>query len=724
MTVKTLKQAIDNLPCTLNQLYDDAFCRIDDQNEEERDFAKKALRWVAYAYRPLTVRELEEALAIEPQGQDLDPDAIPDIAFVLEACAGLLIVDKGTEQVRLVHYTAQDYLDTLLTSRYLGAHASIAGDCITYLNYDVFQVRTSNDEPDEDLNEDSDAESGDGSEHGRLARARDGREMLTYDLLSYAVEYWEKHYHAAGQGVELGVQLYDFLASNPRIYLRDHWLYGRRGSEHGLLPAHLEKVSGILIAAYHGLCDTLQRLLQENEVDVNWKGSSGLSALHLAAMNGKVVCAEFLLEHGADIECEGDGGHTPLMSAISHGSITTAWLLVESGADTRADARAGEAPFVMVDWASPIPFLELLLIHGADVNTQGYRGTQLILRAEEDDVETARWLLEKGAAVDLVDGRGQTALFRAASRGSVDMVELLLGHGADFSITDEDVDTLLHLACQIGEVALVRRFLDLGIDVGARNCRGDTPSHVAAQKGTGDCLELLLAQHADVDVANQIGRTPLMDAIYSCSSKVIDHLLDAGAKVDLQDRAGWTALHYAASQSNTSTIQILLKHRASCEVRSSLDLSLKYDGAALSVEHILIGKVTDERMFLNAQTLHNWTPGYVWRKLVHIIEEAYECRVWEGGMTALDVACVHNNAACIALLEPLTGSKTESTTVPFKDYLCDLFGVSSIIAVMREMKRRKDEEYRERKREQQEKEKEKGENKHSSSPYLGSDTND
>ena len=139
LSVKALKKAIENLPRELRELYDDALRRIDAQNEDDREIAISLVRWVTYAYRPLTIRELEEALAIVPGEEDFDPEGLPFIQDALNACAGLLVVDDETSQVRMVHYTAQDYFDQLLDYRFQGAHAVIAEHCITYLSYKVFQ---------------------------------------------------------------------------------------------------------------------------------------------------------------------------------------------------------------------------------------------------------------------------------------------------------------------------------------------------------------------------------------------------------------------------------------------------------------------------------------------------------------------------------------------------------------------------------------------------------
>ncbi|KAL8634792.1 MAG: hypothetical protein Q9226_009433, partial [Calogaya cf. arnoldii] len=89
---------------------------------DDRILAEKALRWVAYTYRPLNAEALQEALAIEPGDLDFDVEAMHRIGLILDVCAGLLIHDNENDTVRLVHYTAQDYFDRNAGSRFDKAH--------------------------------------------------------------------------------------------------------------------------------------------------------------------------------------------------------------------------------------------------------------------------------------------------------------------------------------------------------------------------------------------------------------------------------------------------------------------------------------------------------------------------------------------------------------------------------------------------------------------------
>ena len=177
-------------------MYDDAIARIESQNQDYRTLAEKALRWIAYAFRPLPVEALQEAVAIElvepgehtfdDEGiQDYNNEAMPSIGSILDVCAGLLIHDETSGLVRLVHYTAQDYFDAHAGSRFDKAHTCIARECITYLSYKCFQ------NPEESSTELETSKSSDASSDDAVAGSvsvSSGRRC--YYLFDYATAFW------------------------------------------------------------------------------------------------------------------------------------------------------------------------------------------------------------------------------------------------------------------------------------------------------------------------------------------------------------------------------------------------------------------------------------------------------------------------------------------------------------------------------------------------------
>ena len=111
-TRKAIRATVDTLPAELNGMYDNALTRIRYQGEEDASIAHKVLGWVVHATRPLTVQELQHALAVEPAQRDFDEEAIIEEEILLSVCLGLITIDGATGEMRLIHFTAQKYLQS------------------------------------------------------------------------------------------------------------------------------------------------------------------------------------------------------------------------------------------------------------------------------------------------------------------------------------------------------------------------------------------------------------------------------------------------------------------------------------------------------------------------------------------------------------------------------------------------------------------------------------
>ena len=109
-TLKGFKSGIANLPRSLDEVYMIALNRISSQVEFKRDLAIKLLPWLVFAERPLTITELTHALAVQVGDKSLPEDRFVTEETLISACAGIVVVDQGTNAVRLAHYTAEKYL--------------------------------------------------------------------------------------------------------------------------------------------------------------------------------------------------------------------------------------------------------------------------------------------------------------------------------------------------------------------------------------------------------------------------------------------------------------------------------------------------------------------------------------------------------------------------------------------------------------------------------------
>ncbi|KAK4117813.1 hypothetical protein N656DRAFT_764948 [Canariomyces notabilis] len=135
--------ALLNLPKSLEEAYDRSLNRIWNPQHSNLLF-----RIVAGAFRPLSLRELQEAMSVNPGKTDWDSGRMPrDIAKLVQSASGnLLTVNEQTLTVHYVHHTLLSHLQE--TKSVLSKFHFTAEDasrtmmeiCITYLNYDTFQA--------------------------------------------------------------------------------------------------------------------------------------------------------------------------------------------------------------------------------------------------------------------------------------------------------------------------------------------------------------------------------------------------------------------------------------------------------------------------------------------------------------------------------------------------------------------------------------------------------
>jgi uncharacterized protein len=198
----------------------------------------------------------------------------------------------------------------------------------------------------------------------------------------------------------------------------------------------------------------LTQALVEQGAAIDARNLEGSTALLLAAENERQATVGFLLAKGADPNLPGRSGVTALAAAAFKGNDRIVEQLIRRGADPDVADKTGKSA---VTYAAARGFTEVvrrLLDAGVDPkHAYGNDLTALMWTAGHEDgvnsraaLETIELLLDRGAAIDAADNRGQTALMIAAELGHVPVVEVLLRRGADRSKTDKGRKRAIDLA--------------------------------------------------------------------------------------------------------------------------------------------------------------------------------------------------------------------------------------------------------------------------------------
>jgi hypothetical protein len=98
----------------------------------------EVLKSTFLAERRLIVPELRHALATANSTSDsLDVDDLPFEKSLIDCCHGLVVVDKETSSVRLVHKPLQDFFEKQHGMRNLfeNGHNEITSTCLKYMTF-------------------------------------------------------------------------------------------------------------------------------------------------------------------------------------------------------------------------------------------------------------------------------------------------------------------------------------------------------------------------------------------------------------------------------------------------------------------------------------------------------------------------------------------------------------------------------------------------------------
>ena len=104
-------KALETAPRDMSSAYKDVMQRIEQSKPGDKVLAIKILSWLFYAFRPLLMDELLEALVVEDGDQDLQRDDMLQPTDVIECCKSLVVHEISTGLVRFPHYTVQEFIE-------------------------------------------------------------------------------------------------------------------------------------------------------------------------------------------------------------------------------------------------------------------------------------------------------------------------------------------------------------------------------------------------------------------------------------------------------------------------------------------------------------------------------------------------------------------------------------------------------------------------------------
>lgn len=186
--------------------------------------------------------------------------------------------------------------------------------------------------------------------------------------------------------------------------------------------------------------DKVKELIAQG-IDVNADNKDGNPLWEKAFNNPEML--QTLIAAGLNLETYNDMGHTALIYALYKGDNKTALELIEAGADVKTRAKGGS-----IDGFTPLHFAgkeltPVLIAKGADVNAMATDGSTPMVN--HFSVEKMKALYDAGASLEIKDG-GKTLMTIAALAQDVESMKFLQEKGFDINQPDDNGWTPLKYA--------------------------------------------------------------------------------------------------------------------------------------------------------------------------------------------------------------------------------------------------------------------------------------
>ncbi|XP_062577762.1 ankyrin-1-like [Saccostrea cucullata] len=273
---------------------------------------------------------------------------------------------------------------------------------------------------------------------------------------------------------------------------------------------------------------------------------------------------------------------SPLILAAKYHLHEAFLALLEAGADCNIQDRKGNTA-LMMGVVRGMEYVKPLIEKGAKVNIINHRDqSALSFALHLENTEMVSYLLENGADPDVMSSDGTPPIVFASITGAYDITQKLVKHGANVTSKNVQGYTALHVAAWNGYCNIVQLLLDSGMSHDTRTEDGNTPLSLAAHGNHTAVIDMLLPLGCNVNNADKDDDTPLLYASFNKNLEMVTKLVNAGANPDCKNKHNTTPLWNAVYKNDLSTIKYLIVKNVELEVVScGIDQHAQSDVATL-----------------------------------------------------------------------------------------------------------------------------------------------
>ncbi|WP_188153322.1 ankyrin repeat domain-containing protein [Wolbachia endosymbiont of Pentalonia nigronervosa] len=427
------------------------------------------------------------------------------------------------------------------------------------------------------------------------------------------------------------------------------------------------------LAAQDGQLEIAQYLVDKKRANVNATTNTGSTPLHLASQSNKLNMVEYLTEKGAILTVTNASLNTPKDLATEKGYTNVAKFL------RQAQERLNSSLVVAINEGN-INLVKKLIEQGADFNVKDNRDmTPLQLAAKNDHLSIVKYLIEE-------KGVNSSNIFDAVESGCLGLVRYLVDKGIDINTRGSYGSTLLHLAALNGKLEIVRYLVERGANLSFSDDSGKIPLEVAHDKSIIDFLKQarrrlneglisvtregnfylvkeLIEKGADINIESnkkcESGWTLLHIATYYNHLNVVQYLVEKGANFNAKDSSyyGYIPMHYAAERGHLDILKYFINEGAYINTEGERGWTLLHIATYYNHLNVVQYLVEKGANFNAKDSYYGYTPMHYAAERGHldilkyfINEGAYINTEGERGWTLLHVATYHKHLDVVKYL--------------------------------------------------------------------------
>lgn len=293
---------------------------------------------------------------------------------------------------------------------------------------------------------------------------------------------------------------------------------------------------------------------------------------------------EYVVKNRNQVFMSDRNGQTPLHIAAGEGFLDEAAYLIECGCFVHVYDKAGRIPFHCAVKNNHQDMATYLLEMGTfpHMNTRS-EDTALHLSIDNSLEDMSGWLISLGANLHYKNRDGDTPLHKAAFGGHISILKNMMKFSPDLEIINNAGDTPFLKAVTWGHLSAVQFLYDAGANIHHINYKGESSLHAAAIGGSISIVKWLLLQGVSITGENLAGHTAQDVARTGRIKELLQNVYDEGLGV-IYNKGKESSNEIRKQQEEEAKVKVLLREEYKEEMNLNARLLLEKELILLNSE--------------------------------------------------------------------------------------------------------------------------------------------